>query len=517
MSLRCKICCTVAVGIFGAIFLALGIGGSIFVQNFFNQTVLKTVQINGYDSQGYIQWVNNTTPQSAPQYLRFTLWNVTNPDDVMNGAKPIMKDIGPYSYREYFVNYNVTFNSDETQMTYNRYQYYVWDPETSAPGLSEDDVLNVVNVPFLAVLGGLVFTQEDPSDGWWQTLLFDVLASHTSSNLITNVTAKGLIFGYDDPLFDLVGSLKPGIPKLFQLQPNQTRESTADIPPNVVYTGKSNATETLYFIKTNGKDNVNCWRTPQAGHVFGGNGAVFPPGIGPADFPWTWIDQLFRAAPLYSPTPGDPPDTPSKPDGGTWVTDPLGYDIPLLRFTVPSAGMLNATLFPPNKDYFSDGLSGVANLTNCQQGAPIYISKPHFLDADPWFRERLVGMEPDPTKHNTFVDIETITGLALHASKKLQVNLRILPDFGLLYPKVIPDLYIPLAWIEEVGHLDQAQAQQIKTDVVGGSRFIVALRWIGSALGVAFVVCCIALAVSAYRSRHDGGYAPIGEDDTNIQ
>jgi hypothetical protein len=42
------------------------------------------------------------------------------------------------------------------------------------------------------------------------------------------------------------------------------------------------------------------------------------------------------------------------------------------------------------------------------------------------------------------------TGIAMDASKRLQVNIRILPDFGLLYPKVIPDLYIPIAWIEEV-------------------------------------------------------------------
>ncbi len=202
--------------------------------------------------------------------------------------------------------------------------------------------------------------------------------------------------------------MKPGVPKIFQLQANETEESASLKEPTVALTGKSNTSEALNFLKVDGKDSVGCWATPQADKITGGNGVTFWPGITPDQLPVTWTDQLFRTATLYSPTPGLPPMAHSPVDGGTWVEDPLGNGIRLLQFTVPPQGLQNSTLFPPNTDYYAFGLSGVENTTSCQQGAPIYMSKPHFLDADPWFSERVKGMNPDPTKHNTIVNIEPV-------------------------------------------------------------------------------------------------------------
>jgi hypothetical protein len=97
----------------------------------------------------------------------------------------------------------------------------------------------------------------------------------------------------------------------------------------------------------------------------------------------------------------------------------------------------------------------------------------------------------------------------MEASKKIQVNLRILPDFGFLYPKVIPDLYIPIGWICEEGHLTQAQADQFISQVYGTQKVIVAIRWVGIGLGISLTLCCVLLAISAFRKRKELGYMNI--------
>jgi hypothetical protein len=42
-------------------------------------------------------------------YQSFYFFNLTNPDEVMDGAKPRVVEIGPYVYRRYESNFEITF------------------------------------------------------------------------------------------------------------------------------------------------------------------------------------------------------------------------------------------------------------------------------------------------------------------------------------------------------------------------------------------------------------------------
>lgn len=94
--------------------------------------------------------------------------------------------------------------------------------------------------------------------------------------------------------------------------------------------------------------------------------------------------------------------------------------INLLRYKIPIEGLENATNYPPNKDFYQFGHNGIQNLTNCEKGnnikkiilnifkgVPIFISKPHFLDG-PWYQKRVIGINPNSSIHNTFLDIEPV-------------------------------------------------------------------------------------------------------------
>ena len=52
---------------------------------------------------------------------------------------------------------------------------------------------------------------------------------------------------------------------------------------------------------------------------------------------------------------------------------------------------------------------GVLNVSACRFGAPGFLSYPHFLDADPYFREKVNGMNPDRKRHQVYVTLEPVS------------------------------------------------------------------------------------------------------------
>jgi hypothetical protein len=92
------------------------------------------------------------------------------------------------------------------------------------------------------------------------------------------------------------------------------------------------------------------------------------------------------------------------------------------RFTIYEADFFNASQLPENADYYQFGPAGVMNGTSFSQGTcllqcrvakthtglPLFLSKPHFLDADPYYLT-LVNMSPPVADaHDTFVMIEPV-------------------------------------------------------------------------------------------------------------
>jgi hypothetical protein len=51
----------------------------------------------------------------------------------------------------------------------------------------------------------------------------------------------------------------------------------------------------------------------------------------------------------------------------------------------------------------------VLNVSACRFGAPGFLSYPHFLDADPYFREKVNGMNPDRKKHQVYFTLEPVS------------------------------------------------------------------------------------------------------------
>ena len=59
------------------------------------------------------------------------------------------------------------------------------------------------------------------------------------------------------------------------------------------------------------------------------------------------------------------------------------------------------------------------------QQAPLVVSSPHLLGANPAKAAMIKGLQPDPTRHLTKFNIEPNTGVLLQAKKRIQYNVLI--------------------------------------------------------------------------------------------
>lgn len=94
--------------------------------------------------------------------------------------------------------------------------------------------------------------------------------------------------------------------------------------------------------------------------------------------------------------------------------------IKLFRYNIDPKELENNATNPDNSAYFQFGPSGVVNLTAAfgglskkhrntdTLGMKVFLSKPHFLDADPFYLEHVQGLIPDRAKHDTNIDVEPV-------------------------------------------------------------------------------------------------------------
>ena len=80
----------------------------------------------------------------------------------------------------------------------------------------------------------------------------------------------------------------------------------------------------------------------------------------------------------------------------------------MYNFCLPKEELLNTTADP---GFFANGPSGVLNITAVAPGhVPLFVSKPHFLDADPDYLANVSGLHPNRAEHDSYVGVEPITG-----------------------------------------------------------------------------------------------------------
>ncbi|UXI14252.1 Scavenger receptor class B member 1 [Sarcoptes scabiei] len=177
----------------------------------------------------------------------------------------------------------------------------------------------------------------------------------------------------------------------------------------------------------------------------------------------------------------------------------LGSLTNLLNISMSDLYQAFSTLNTPPQEFSIGKPSGVFDLSACKQGAPIYISKPHFLDADPIYLKNVKGLHPIASKHDPYFDIEPVTGVPVDFVVRMQVNV----DFknqGTKFPKIKSNM-IPLMWQEFSSHITDSIAAQIRIQTKAPTIIAYSVTSLILFIGLALIIyATIVLILSLHRS-----------------
>jgi len=294
----------------------------------------------------------------------------------------------------------------------------------------------------------------------WRALVKTLMclsAGHASP--VRDFTPNELMWGYfQDPMLSLVGKVLakvmpdmpwstfvPGMENNYTDYDDARRRVNKDL----VHTGKRHIEKIGQYVKYQNMTHEYFCLTPYNGD----DESETPPACHPYETKWdsnpdsTRADMWFPAwatveANEIKGTAGDfyapQSDPTATKDRVTFVDDlyrtcTLGHErtytwkgIKLHRVGIRDVDLrssncdLEPNCVPENADYFAFGRSGILNFTAIAT-FPYFATKPHFLDADPWYIEQLQGLYPQEDIHDTYIDVEPFSGYTLRGAKRLQL------------------------------------------------------------------------------------------------
>eukprot|EP00053_Salpingoeca_punica_P010396 m.93577 g.93577 ORF g.93577 m.93577 type:complete len:551 (-) comp15378_c1_seq1:281-1933(-) len=512
-------------GVLGVVLLGLGFAANTAITKLMQHQIKEDVPLKSPSSTLYGVWQDTG---QIPMFMVYYVFNVTNPEDVeKNGAKPNLVPVGPFSYTERVIKENVTWTEDHSRVRYV-YDRYFLPVDTLCEGRQSnppdfvctlDDRMNVttMNIPLVAVMKTvqeLVPTLENHTI--WEDLIDDFYKREKETVFMTR-SAGSLIFGYEDPLLKLLTEAKlPGATPYFQLQLNSTIEAKTLV--SEVWSGTTDVDKTAVFTQWQNYTLLDKWggcpnTTPnydvynrQANMINGTQGDSFKPLLKREDVLQVYTEDLLRSSDLI------------------YESDTSYKGIDLYRYVLAPYSMMNATEYAPNCGFDNYGPTGVLNMTRSVSGnAPIFASKPFFLQADPVYRTTLTGLqEPDITIHDTTLDIEPWTGSVMRAHQRVQINLHALPTYDKRLEQILPGgFYLPIVWADEMGFVSDDLASQWKSQVGLAIKASSIVTYAGVAIGSAFLVLAVVLGCILYYKRNmrrrlareqqpllGGGYSP---------
>ncbi|TXT67618.1 MAG: hypothetical protein BAJALOKI1v1_40021 [Promethearchaeota archaeon] len=243
------------------------------------------------------------------------------------------------------------------------------------------------------------------------------------------------------------------------------------IKPITIYSGLYSQELANQIVKYDGKSTIDLWQQPEK--VMGSLGMYNSPGTTGIVPPKIFNPDLMRVIDMV------------------YVGKTSIYGVELNRFTfAPST-------FAPNEKYYMN-TQGLINAQPIERfkGAPVLVSKPHFLDADPSVITSVEGVNPDRMMHETFIDVEPISGATMNARQRIQVNFNLTSDE--FFTSDINSTVMPSVWYERSGIVPQHLASKFTDELYPAQTAQTYILTGGIALGV---VCAIAGGSSSLNKQ----------------
>ncbi|XP_073737400.1 scavenger receptor class B member 1 isoform X1 [Callorhinus ursinus] len=421
-------------GFTGLLCAVLGAVMIVVVPTLIKQQVLKNVRIDP-SSLSFNMW--KEIP--VPFYLSIYFFDIVNPDAILLGEKPQVQERGPYVYREFRHKSNITFNDNDT-VSFLEYRSFQFQPDKSH-GLESDYIV----MPNILVLAAAMMMENKPMS---LKLIMTLAFSTLGERAFMNRTVGEIMWGYEDPLIHLINKY---LPNMFPFKGKFglfAELNNSDSGLFTVFTGVKDFSRIHLVDKWNGLSKVNFWHSDQCNMINGTSGQMWAPFMTPETSLEFYSPEACRSMTLIY------------KESGTFE------GIPTYRFVAPSTLFANGSVYPPNQGFCPCLDSGIQNISTCRFNAPLFLSHPHFYNADPVLAEAVLGLHPNQEEHSLFLDVHPVTGIPMNCSVKLQLSLYIKAIKGIGQTGKIQPVVLPLVWFEESGAMEGEPLQTFYTQLV---------------------------------------------------
>ncbi|KAG7295515.1 hypothetical protein JYU34_021724 [Plutella xylostella] len=367
--------------------------------------------------------------------MKVHVFNYSNWDRVRQGldTKLEVHDVGPYVYEQQVERVNIAFQNDS--LTFQERNRFTFLPERSTGAIL--DKVSVPNLPYL----GVVSLAIDNLNVFTKSMLNAGLQMSNHPNAFIHLPVHRFLWGYED---SVISAARPLLSILGQLPFEQfgllvTKNGT--VPERLtINTGEYDVDKMNIIERLDGKPSLSYWSNRECNSIEGSDGSMFPPSLLDRRRQLNvFFPKLCRRVPFQ------------------YEKDVESEDgIQLLRYRMP-ADVFDSPQTNRNNQCFCNidtGVcppKGVINVTACSMGVPALVSFPHFYLGDPALRDEFTGLQPDPAKHDSFLDIHPKLGISLSGKSSLQLNIQVRKDDTGMFTAVKwlkKDLILPVAWLE---------------------------------------------------------------------
>jgi hypothetical protein len=179
--------CTVGALLCVSVALCVASFGYSALQEFITNQIVDTFILKSPSSSQFPPFMDSDNPDAGSVISTFYVYNVTNPEQILEGHQPIVEEIGPLVYSYHNKKYNASWSSDGGLLSYMQYQYYL-----RLSGENFDTNLTTLNMPLLAALN-------IPAADW--LIYKGSKFTREMKSLFIQRTAEEVLFGWhNDPL-----------------------------------------------------------------------------------------------------------------------------------------------------------------------------------------------------------------------------------------------------------------------------------------------------------------------------